>query len=188
MPDDLSAQSQVTFLNRFYWPAELATAQMLTEPCGRVGEDRMSRDGDHESFRPEQLSVLARVAVRRAACGRGRSDQHPFGLLLAMDGIQHRTTQIRSPRTNGFVERMNRANPRHFLLPIHWVLGASGHLACRSSRCLDHVLDPHQRAQCWANENSDPTQRTPRWRSSYTPMVNEYGYFHSSGWIRNEDV
>jgi transposase InsO family protein len=25
-----------------------------------------------------------------------------------MDGIQHRTTQIRSLRTNGFVERMNR--------------------------------------------------------------------------------
>jgi transposase InsO family protein len=29
-------------------------------------------------------------------------------LLLAMEGIQHRTTQIRSPRMNGFVERMNR--------------------------------------------------------------------------------
>jgi transposase InsO family protein len=38
----------------------------------------------------------------------GRPDQHPFELLLAMDDIQHRTTQIRSPRTNGFVERMNR--------------------------------------------------------------------------------
>jgi transposase InsO family protein len=38
----------------------------------------------------------------------GRRDQHPFELLLAMDGIEHRTTQIRSPRTNGFVERMNR--------------------------------------------------------------------------------
>jgi transposase InsO family protein len=38
----------------------------------------------------------------------GRADQHPFELLLAMHGIQHRTTQIRSPRTNGFVERMNR--------------------------------------------------------------------------------
>jgi transposase InsO family protein len=38
----------------------------------------------------------------------GRPDQHPFELLLAMDGIQHRTTKVRSPRTNGFVERMNR--------------------------------------------------------------------------------
>jgi hypothetical protein len=33
---------------------------------------------------------------------------------LAMDGTQHWTTQISSPRTNGFVERMNRT-----LLPAH---------------------------------------------------------------------
>jgi len=38
----------------------------------------------------------------------GRPDTHPFELLLAMEGIEHRTTKIRSPRTNGFVERMNR--------------------------------------------------------------------------------
>jgi transposase InsO family protein len=38
----------------------------------------------------------------------GRPDGHPYELLLAMDGIEHRTTKIRSPRTNGFVERMNR--------------------------------------------------------------------------------
>ncbi len=38
----------------------------------------------------------------------GREDQHPYELLLAMDGIAHRTTRVRSPRTNGFVERMNR--------------------------------------------------------------------------------
>jgi transposase InsO family protein len=38
----------------------------------------------------------------------GRPESHPFELLLAMEGIEHRTTRIRSPRTNGFVERMNR--------------------------------------------------------------------------------
>jgi transposase InsO family protein len=38
----------------------------------------------------------------------GREDTHPFELLLAMEGIEHRTTRVRSPRTNGFVERMNR--------------------------------------------------------------------------------
>jgi transposase InsO family protein len=38
----------------------------------------------------------------------GRPDGHPFELLLAMEGIEHRTTRVRSPRTNGFVERMNR--------------------------------------------------------------------------------
>lgn len=41
----------------------------------------------------------------REFCGQER---HPFELLLAMEDIEHRTTKIRSPRTNGFVERMNR--------------------------------------------------------------------------------
>jgi len=38
----------------------------------------------------------------------GKPEQHPYELLLAVEGIQHRTTKVRSPRTNGFVERMNR--------------------------------------------------------------------------------
>jgi transposase InsO family protein len=38
----------------------------------------------------------------------GLPEQHPFELLLAMEDIEHRKTKIRSPRTNGFVERMNR--------------------------------------------------------------------------------
>jgi transposase InsO family protein len=38
----------------------------------------------------------------------GRPETHPYQLLLAMEGIDHRTTRVRSPRTNGFVERMNR--------------------------------------------------------------------------------
>jgi hypothetical protein len=36
------------------------------------------------------------------------SEQHPYELLLAMEGIEHRRTKIATPRTNGFVERMNR--------------------------------------------------------------------------------
>jgi transposase InsO family protein len=38
----------------------------------------------------------------------GKEEQHPYELLLALEGIEHRTTRVRSPRTNGFVERMNR--------------------------------------------------------------------------------
>lgn len=38
----------------------------------------------------------------------GKPEAHPYELLLAMEGIEHRTTKIRSPKTNGFVERMNR--------------------------------------------------------------------------------
>ena len=42
----------------------------------------------------------------REFCGTGGS--HPYQLLLALEGIEHRTTRVRTPRTNGFVERMNR--------------------------------------------------------------------------------
>jgi transposase InsO family protein len=38
----------------------------------------------------------------------GRPEQHPYELLLAVEGIEHRTTRVRGPQTNGFVERMNR--------------------------------------------------------------------------------
>ena len=38
----------------------------------------------------------------------GKQESHPYELLLAMETVEHRTTKVRSPRTNGFVERMNR--------------------------------------------------------------------------------
>lgn len=38
----------------------------------------------------------------------GKPESHLYELLLALEGIEHRTTKVRSPRTNGFVERMNR--------------------------------------------------------------------------------
>lgn len=38
----------------------------------------------------------------------GKSESHPYELLLSMEGIEHRNTRVRTPRTNGFVERMNR--------------------------------------------------------------------------------
>jgi len=38
----------------------------------------------------------------------GKPESHPYELLLSLEGIEHRTTRIRSPQTHGFVERMNR--------------------------------------------------------------------------------
>lgn len=38
----------------------------------------------------------------------GRPDQHPYQPFVALHDIEHRTTKVRSPRTNGFVERTNR--------------------------------------------------------------------------------
>jgi len=38
----------------------------------------------------------------------GRPESHPYELLLAIEDVEHRNTKVRCPRTNGFVERMNR--------------------------------------------------------------------------------
>jgi transposase InsO family protein len=40
----------------------------------------------------------------REFCG---TEQHPYELYLALNDIEHRRTRIRTPRTNGFVERFN---------------------------------------------------------------------------------
>ncbi|GIW50657.1 MAG: hypothetical protein KatS3mg081_0012 [Gemmatimonadales bacterium] len=41
----------------------------------------------------------------REYCG---TDAHPYELYLALNDIEHRTTRLGSPRTNGFVERFHR--------------------------------------------------------------------------------
>jgi len=38
----------------------------------------------------------------------GRPDRHPYELFLQLEGIEHRTTQVRRPQSNGFVERLHR--------------------------------------------------------------------------------
>lgn len=38
----------------------------------------------------------------------GRPDHHPFELFLQLEEIEHRTTQIRRPQSNGIVERLHR--------------------------------------------------------------------------------
>ena len=38
----------------------------------------------------------------------GKQESHPYKLLLSVEAIAHRNTKVRTPRTNGFVERMNR--------------------------------------------------------------------------------
>jgi transposase InsO family protein len=38
----------------------------------------------------------------------GRPDQHPYELFLQLEGIEHRTTRVRRPQSNGFVERFHR--------------------------------------------------------------------------------
>ena len=38
----------------------------------------------------------------------GRPDRHPYELFLQLDEIEHRTTKVRRPQSNGIVERLHR--------------------------------------------------------------------------------
>ena len=38
----------------------------------------------------------------------GRKDHHPYELFLQLEEIEHRTTKVRRPQSNGFVERLHR--------------------------------------------------------------------------------
>lgn len=44
-------------------------------------------------------------------------DTHPYEIYLALNDIEHRTTKVRSPKTNGFVERFNRTVLDEFFRP-----------------------------------------------------------------------
>ncbi len=50
----------------------------------------------------------------REYCGK---ETHPFELMLALYDIEHRTTRIRTPRTNGFVERFHSTVSEEFFKP-----------------------------------------------------------------------
>jgi transposase InsO family protein len=38
----------------------------------------------------------------------GRPDHHPYELFLQLEDIEHRTTKVRRPQSNGFIERLHR--------------------------------------------------------------------------------
>jgi len=50
----------------------------------------------------------------REYCG---TESHPYEVYLALNDIRHRRTKVKSPRTNGFVERFNRTILDEFLRP-----------------------------------------------------------------------
>ena len=38
----------------------------------------------------------------------GRPDNHPYEIFLQLEAIEHRTTKVKRPQSNGFIERFNR--------------------------------------------------------------------------------
>ena len=63
-------------------------------------------------YRNRQLPVAAVLTDNgREFCGR---EMHPYELYLALNDLAHRRTPIRSPQTNGFVERFIRTVKEEF--------------------------------------------------------------------------
>lgn len=53
----------------------------------------------------------ARISTVLSDNGRefcGRPDRHPYELFLQLEDIEHRTTRVKRPQSNGFVERLHR--------------------------------------------------------------------------------
>jgi transposase InsO family protein len=48
----------------------------------------------------------------REYCG---TESHPFQIYLDLNELEHRTTQVRRPQTNGFVERFHRTVQEEFV-------------------------------------------------------------------------
>ena len=58
------------------------------------------------------------ITVERVLTDNGRefcgTDTHPYELYLALNDITHKRTKVRSPQTNGFVERFHRTAKEEF--------------------------------------------------------------------------
>jgi transposase InsO family protein len=57
----------------------------------------------------EQYKIRVRTVLSdngREFCG--RADQHPYELFLQLEEIEHRTTKVGRPQSNGFIERFHR--------------------------------------------------------------------------------
>ena len=89
----------------------------------------------------------ARISTVLSDNGRefcGRLDRHPYELFLHLEHIEHRTTQVRRPQSNGFVERLHRTLlDEHFrFLGPNQVLREHLRDADRPRRLPSHVQHP----------------------------------------------
>lgn len=63
-------------------------------------------------YAERQIPVAAVLTDNgREFCG---TPAHPFEVYLALNGVDHRRTKVRSPKTNGFVERFQRTAKEEF--------------------------------------------------------------------------
>ncbi len=93
-------QTVIDCYSRYAW-AHLYTSKIPLTAVQTLNNDVLPFFEEHD----------ARIETILTDNGReycGRMDQHPFELFLQLEDIEHRTTKVRRPQSNGYVERLHR--------------------------------------------------------------------------------
>ena len=93
-------QSAIDCYSRYAW-GRLYTTKLPVTAVHLLNEEVLPTFEEHG----------ARITTILSDNGReycGRPDRHPYELFLQLEGIEHRTTKVRRPQSNGFVERLHR--------------------------------------------------------------------------------
>lgn len=93
-------QSVIDCHSRFAW-GRLYTSKLPVTAVHVLNEDVLPFFEKHDVLVETVLSDNGREYC-------GRPDRHPYELFLQLEGIEHRTTKVRRPQSNGFVERLHR--------------------------------------------------------------------------------
>lgn len=93
-------QSAIDCHSRYAW-GRLYTSKLPVTAVHLLNEDVLPF---FEQHRAKVTTILSDNG--REFCG--RPERHPYELFLQLEGIEHRTTKVRRPQSNGFVERLHR--------------------------------------------------------------------------------
>jgi transposase InsO family protein len=93
-------QSVIDCHSRYAW-GRLYTSKLPVTAVHVLNEDVLPHFEAHGARVETVLSDNGREFC-------GRPDRHPYELFLQLEGIEHRTTKVRRPQSNGFVERLHR--------------------------------------------------------------------------------
>lgn len=93
-------QSAIDCHSRYAW-GRLYTTKLPVTAVHLLNEDVLPFFDQHDAKVTTVLSDNGREFC-------GRPDRHPYELFLQLEGIEHRTTKVRRPQSNGFVERLHR--------------------------------------------------------------------------------
>lgn len=93
-------QTVIDCYSRYAW-GRLYTSKMPVTAVHVMNNDVLPTFEAHDATITTVLSDNGREFC-------GRPDRHPYELFLQLEEIEHRTTRVRRPQSNGYVERLHR--------------------------------------------------------------------------------